>query len=148
MKSSSSLLTRWVEETKTKWDKIKSHLSSSDRRQKSESDSPRLESQQPAHIGNNENEPDRDNDDNFSSGALSEVAAPEPVQRFSPEEYARRPSLEKRLSDRSKSAHDDNYDIYENLSELASPEPIEKTSESEAARRPSLEQNLAYSRSH
>ncbi|KAL4807480.1 hypothetical protein BDV18DRAFT_158698 [Aspergillus unguis] len=76
---------------------------------------------------------------------LSEVAAPEPVQRLSPEEQARRPSLEKRLSELSRSDHEED-DNYETLSELAAPEPIERLSEREMARRPSLEQS--YSRSH
>ncbi|GLA56013.1 hypothetical protein AnigIFM63604_003954 [Aspergillus niger] len=77
---------------------------------------------------------------------LSEVAAPEPVQRLSPQEQARRPSLEQRLSNMSRSGHEKEDDNYENLSELAAPEPIERLSESEMARRPSLEQS--FSRSH
>lgn len=77
---------------------------------------------------------------------LSEVAAPEPVQRLSPQEQARRPSLEQRLSDMSRSGHEKDDEVYENLSELAAPEPIERLSESELARRPSLEQS--FSRSH
>lgn len=77
---------------------------------------------------------------------LSEVAAPEPVKRLSPQDQARRPSLEQRLSDMSRSGHEKDDEIYENLSELAAPEPVERLSESELARRPSLEQR--FSRSH
>ena len=40
---------------------------------------------------------DRDDDDWDPYNALSEVAAPEPVQRRTPEELARRPSLEQGL---------------------------------------------------
>lgn len=78
---------------------------------------------------------------------LSEVAAPEPVQRLSPQDQARRPSLEQRLSDMSRSGHEkDDDEIYESLSELAAPEPVERLSESELVTRPSLEQR--FSRSH
>lgn len=158
MKSPSPFFARRAEETKTIWDKFKSFLSSSERRRKSESPRPESEPQQPARIENDENKPehdsgnnngnDNDNDNDFSSEALSEVAAPEPAQRFSPEEYARRPSLEKRLSERSKSARGNDYDMYENLSELAAQEPVEQLSERDMARRPSLEQNLARLHSH
>ncbi|KAL4916469.1 hypothetical protein BDW62DRAFT_202625 [Aspergillus aurantiobrunneus] len=96
---------------------------------------------------NHRNPSNRDGDeDNDPCGSLSEVAAPEPVQRRSPEEQVRRPSLEKRLSDLSISGHTRDDNLYANLSELATPEPIERLSPSEMVRRPSLEQSL--SRSH
>ncbi|KAE8422310.1 hypothetical protein BDV36DRAFT_291485 [Aspergillus pseudocaelatus] len=82
-------------------------------------------------------------DDEGLCCSLSEVAAPEPVQRISPEEQTRRPSLEQRLSDTSKSGHETEDDIYEGLSELTAPEPTEVLLESEMARCLSRERNLS-----
>lgn len=90
-----------------------------------------------------ESRPDRDNDEDDPCDALSEVAAPEPVRRLTPEELSRHPSLEQQLSKISHSGHNSEGDIYEALSELAAPEPIERVSASEIARRPSLEQSLS-----
>jgi hypothetical protein len=74
--------------------------------------------------------------------ALSELAAPEPVERLSEGELARRPSLEQRLSHTAHSSrsHQDGYEV---LSEVAAPEPVERHTDAEAARHPSLEQRLS-----
>ncbi|KAL4781668.1 hypothetical protein BJX76DRAFT_334865 [Aspergillus varians] len=125
----------------TAWAKIKSLFRVSDRPKHAES--PRLGIKRTAQNKNHGNTPGQDSDEEDPCGALSEVAAPEPVQRLTPEDLARHPSLEQRLSDISRSGHNSEDDIYETLSELAAPEPIERVSESERARRPSLEQSLS-----
>ncbi|KAL2849913.1 hypothetical protein BJY01DRAFT_245711 [Aspergillus pseudoustus] len=125
----------------TFWNKVKTFFGASKRIRNNGLSEFKSEKETHHNLSNHDSEDGQDPWD-----ALSEVAAPEPVQRLSPEEQARRPSLEQRLSDMSNSGHDREDDIYENLSELAAPEPIEKLSESEMARRPSLEQSL--SRSH
>ncbi|KAJ5993412.1 hypothetical protein N7451_009136 [Penicillium sp. IBT 35674x] len=69
-------------------------------------------------------------------GALSEVAAPAPVERLSEAELARHPSLETGYEN----SRDDPYG---SLSEVAAPQPVERFSEAERARHPSLEQSLS-----
>jgi len=69
-------------------------------------------------------------------GALSEIAAPAPVERLSEADLARHPSLETGY----KNSRDDPYG---SLSEVAAPEPVERLSEAERARHPSLEQSLS-----
>ncbi|KAJ5190216.1 uncharacterized protein N7498_009201 [Penicillium cinerascens] len=76
-----------------------------------------------------------DSDDDFC-GALTEVAAPEPVERMSEAELARHPSLEQGYAD----SRDDPYGA---LSEIAAPGPVERCSEEEMARHPSLERRLS-----
>ena len=75
-----------------------------------------------------------DAEDDFC-GALSEIAAPGPVERLSEAELARHPSLEK-------SYENSRDDPYGSLSEVAASEPVERLSEAEIARHPSLEQGL------
>lgn len=84
-----------------------------------------------------------DSSDGEPYGALSEVAAPEPVERLSEAELARHPSLEQRLSGRDRGT-DNDEGVYWSLSEIAAPEPVERRSEQEIARHPSLEQRLSY----
>lgn len=79
-------------------------------------------------------EPEDSDSDPYA--ALSEVAAPEPVERLSEMELARHPSLEQGYAN-SRS------DPYGNLSEVAAPEPIERLTEEEMARHPSLERRLS-----
>lgn len=124
------------------WDKVKSMFGASDRRPKNSLSTFQPQRRPPKRNHGNPSTCDSD-DDKDLCGALSEVAAPEPVQRLSPEEQTRRPSLEQRLSDMSNSGHKREDDIYENLSELAAPEPIERLSESEMEKRPSLERNIS-----
>ncbi|KAL3459036.1 hypothetical protein BJX64DRAFT_265468 [Aspergillus heterothallicus] len=124
----------------TVWNKIKSLFGASKRMRNNGRSEFKSEDKTHHKISNHDNEEGRD-----PWHALSEVAAPEPVQRLSPEEEARRPSLEQRLSDMSTAGHDREDGIYETLSELAAPEPTEKLSQSEIARRPSLEQSLSGS---
>lgn len=76
-----------------------------------------------------------DSDDDFC-GALTEVAAPEPVERMSEAELARHASLEQGYAD----SRDDPYGA---LSEVAAPGPVERRSEEELARHPSLERRLS-----
>lgn len=80
--------TSW--ETMTILDKIKSLFHVSNR-------SKNAESRKLADKRNPGDTSDRDDDDWDPYNALSEVAAPEPVQRRTPEELARRPSLEQGL---------------------------------------------------
>ncbi|KAJ5798952.1 uncharacterized protein N7503_006457 [Penicillium pulvis] len=68
--------------------------------------------------------------------ALSEIAAPEPVERLTAAELARRPSLEQGYAN-------PRGDVYGNLSEIAAPEPVERLTEEEMARHPSLEDRLS-----
>jgi hypothetical protein len=79
------------------------------------------------------------NDDSYA--ALSEIAAPEPVERFSETELARHPSLEQGYEN-------SRGDYYGALSEVAAPEPIERLTEEETARHPSLEQSLSRISNH
>ncbi|KAL3466411.1 hypothetical protein BJX64DRAFT_250841 [Aspergillus heterothallicus] len=130
------------------WNKVKSLFRGpSNHPQKNSSSTlePQHQTHKEDHTSQLSHNHDSDDDEDLCRN-LSEVAAPEPVQRLSPQEQARRPSLEQRISDISRSRHEKENDIYENLSELAAPEPIERLSESEMARRPSLEQS--FSRSH
>lgn len=76
-------------------DKIKSLFRVCNRSKNAES--PRVETDK----GNRGDKSDRDSQDGDPYNALSEVAAPEPVERPTPEELARRPSLEKQLSNTS-----------------------------------------------
>jgi hypothetical protein len=77
-------------------DKIKSLFHVSSR-------SKNAESRKPADKGSPGDRSDRDGEDWDPYNALSEVAAPEPVQRRTPAELARRPSLEQGLSHTSHS---------------------------------------------
>lgn len=120
------------------WDKVKSIFSVSIR---PENAPPSFETQR-SDRENYGDKSGRESNEEDPYRTLSEVAAPEPVQRCSPEELARRPSLERRLSELRSSDNVDD-DIYESLSELAAPEPIERLSAIEIARRPSLEQSLS-----
>lgn len=70
--------------------------------------------------------------------ALSEVAAPEPVERLSERELDRHPSLEQSFQGYENSGNDP----YSGLSEIAAPEPVERLSEAEMACHPSLERRL------
>ncbi|KAJ5560447.1 hypothetical protein N7513_002846 [Penicillium frequentans] len=63
-----------------------------------------------------------DDSDGGSYAALSEIAAPEPVERLSEEELARRPSLEQRLS-RTAHSSADHGNGCEALCEVAEPVP-------------------------
>lgn len=132
------------------WDKVKSLLRGPSNRSQKNSSSGREPQHQTDKENHTSHQPrNHDSDDGEDAYRnLSEVAAPEPVQRLSPQEQARRPSLEQQvqLSDTARSGHEREDGICENLSELAAPEPIERSSESEMARRPSLEQR--FSRSH
>ncbi|OQD82554.1 hypothetical protein PENANT_c021G05230 [Penicillium antarcticum] len=73
--------------------------------------------------------------------ALSEIAAPKPVERLPEGELARHPSLEQRLSHPTHSSGN-NQDGYEALSEIAAPEPVETHTDGDAAQHPSLERQL------
>ncbi|BCS18867.1 uncharacterized protein APUU_11695A [Aspergillus puulaauensis] len=130
------------------WNKVRSLFRSPPNHPQKNS-SPGFEPHHQTHKESHMNQQSRNTDSDDGEDLcrnLSEVAAPEPVQRLSPQEQARRPSLEKRLSDMSRSGHERDDEIYENLSELAAPEPVERLSESELARRPSLEQSFSQSR--
>lgn len=74
--------------------------------------------------------------------ALSEVAAPEPVEPQSEEELAHKPSLEQRLSHTADSSGN-HQNGYEALTEIAGPEPVERHTDAEAAQHPSLERRLS-----
>jgi hypothetical protein len=121
------------------WDKVKSIFSVSIRPKDA---SPSFETQRSDDRENCGDKSGRESNEEDPYRTLSEVAAPEPVRRCSPEELARRPSLERRLSELRSSDNVDD-DIYESLSELAAPEPIERLSAIDIARRPSLEQRLS-----
>lgn len=79
---------------------------------------------------------EQDDSDDDPYAALSEIAAPEPVERLSEAELARHPSLEQGYEN----SRDDYYGA---LSEVAAPEPVERLTEEEMARHPSLEQRLS-----
>lgn len=66
-----------------------------------------------------------DDPDGGSYAALSEIAAPEPVERNSEEELARRPSLEQPLSPKAHSSADHGNGC-EALCEVAEPVPVER----------------------
>lgn len=78
--------------------------------------------------------------DNF--GALTEVAAPAPVELVPEAEFEQRPSLEQRLSDSAKRLHDDDQGEYGSLSEVAAPEVVGRRSDKGTARHRFLEQSL------
>ncbi|KAJ6110156.1 hypothetical protein N7486_002391 [Penicillium sp. IBT 16267x] len=74
--------------------------------------------------------------------ALSEIAAPEPVERLPEGELAHYPSLEERLSHTAHSSGN-HQDEYEALSEITGPDPVERHTDSEKTQHPSLEQRLS-----
>lgn len=82
--------------------------------------------------------------------ALSEIAAPEPVEKLSEAELAAPETVEK-LSEAELARHpslEQGYeysrgDIYPTLSEIAAPGPVERLSEEAMARQPSLEKRLS-----
>lgn len=76
-------------------------------------------------------------------GALSEIAAPEPVERRLENELARLPSLEEGLSSRGNGVDEEGEEDYWALSEIAAPRPVEKAIE-EIARHRSLERRLSH----
>lgn len=84
-------------------------------------------------------------DDEPYSG-LSEVAAPEPVERSSHEELSHHKSLEQQLSNASNNAGDGGEGQQGVLSEVAAQEPVERRTEAEMANQPSLEQSLSKER--
>ncbi|KAF4771991.1 hypothetical protein PENNAL_c0085G07681 [Penicillium nalgiovense] len=57
---------------------------------------------------------------------LSEVAAPEPVKRFSEEELSRHKNLKQQLSNASHHGGNDSEGQYGALSEITAPEPVER----------------------
>lgn len=81
-------------------------------------------------------------DDEPYSG-LTEVAAPEPVERSSNEEPSRHKSIEQQLSSASSYSRDGGEDQQGALSEVAAQEPVERRTEAEMANRPSLEHSLS-----
>lgn len=83
-----------------------------------------------------------DDSDGDTYAALSEVAAPEPVEPKSEEEPAHQLSLEQRLSHTADSSGK-YQDEYENLTEVAGPEPVERHADAETAQHPSLERRLS-----
>jgi hypothetical protein len=90
-----------------------------------------------AHTNETSNfQQEHEDPDDDPYAALSEIAAPEPVERFSEAELARHPSLEQGYAN-------SRGDYYGNLSEVAAPEPVERLTEDEIARHPSLEQRLS-----
>jgi hypothetical protein len=82
---------------------------------------------------------EQEDSDSDPYDALSEVAAPEPIERLSERELGRHPSLEQTLQDYETSRNDP----FGALSEIAAPEPVERFSVEEIARHPSLEQRLS-----
>ncbi|KAJ5392064.1 hypothetical protein N7509_007554 [Penicillium cosmopolitanum] len=97
------------------------------------------EATQPKNDPTLQQEQEYSNDDPYA--ALSEIAAPEPVERISEAELARHPSLEQGYAN-------SRGDYYGALSEVAAPEPIERLTEEETARHPSLEQRLSRISNH
>ncbi|KAL4898689.1 hypothetical protein BDV59DRAFT_197569 [Aspergillus ambiguus] len=74
---------------------------------------------------------------------LSEVASPEPIERVTEADLARRPSLDQRLSSCSHAERDAETDMFEALSEVATPEPVKRCEDEEIRRRPSLDRSLS-----
>lgn len=79
---------------------------------------------------------EQEDSDDDPYAALSEIAAPEPVERLSEAQLARRPSLEQGYANCR-------GDYYGTLSEIAAPEPVKRLTEEEMARHPSLEHRLS-----
>ncbi|GES62988.1 hypothetical protein ATEIFO6365_0014010400 [Aspergillus terreus] len=75
---------------------------------------------------------------------LSEVAAPEPIQRATAADLARRPSLNLQLSTISAAKPDAESDMFGALSEVAIPEPVKRCGADEIGRRPSLDRSLSH----
>lgn len=75
---------------------------------------------------------------------LSEVAAPEPIERATAADLARRPSLDLQLSTISSAKPDEESDMFGALSEVAIPEPIKRCGANEIGRRPSLDRSLSH----
>lgn len=73
--------------------------------------------------------------------ALTEIAAPEPVERLSDAELTRHPSLEQGYEN-------PRGDYYGTLSEIAAPGPVESLTEEDKARHSSLEQRLSMISRH
>lgn len=90
----------------------------------------------PAHTREPFEPQGHEDSDSDPYGALSEIAAPEPIERLSEAELARHPSLEQGYEIFR-------WDLYGALSEIAAPEPVQRLSEEELARHPSLERRLS-----
>lgn len=76
--------------------------------------------------------------------SLTEVAAPEPVQRHSEQGHSRHNTLEQHLTNVSSNNAKGGEGQYGALSEIAAPQPVgEERAEAEMARHPSLEQSLS-----
>ncbi|KAL5363021.1 hypothetical protein BJX96DRAFT_177703 [Aspergillus floccosus] len=75
---------------------------------------------------------------------LSEVAAPEPIERATDAALARRPSLDLQLSTISSAQPDAETDMFGALSEVAIPEPVKRCDADEIGRRPSLDRSLSH----
>lgn len=97
---------------------------------------PRAEDRREDAPSHDQNLLESEDSDDDPYAALSEITAPEPVERLSEIELARHPSLEQGYAN-------SRGDSFGNLSELAAPEPVERLTEDETARHPSLERRLS-----
>lgn len=118
--------------------KLRSHFKS-----KNDETAARNKNGSPDSFDANQSHPAQSGDEPYSG--LTEVAAPEPVERSSHEELSRHKSLEQQLSNASNNAGD-SEDPQGVLSEVAAPEPAERWTEAERANQPSLEQSLSKER--
>lgn len=118
--------------------KLRSHV-------KSKNDKPATESKNGSQdsLHANQSHPAQSGDEPYSG--LTEVAAPEPVERSSHEELSRHKSLEQLLSNNSNKAGD-GEDQQGVLCEVAAPEPVERRTEAQMANQSSLEQSPSKER--